>query len=129
MDASNYSVFEYLYRDAGNFKAYGAVLLEGVLSTAEVGSLRSHFESGEYFIAEQIGVPTLYQQLWDECGCEPSDEMDHVWHEFDTIRPATPEDMASMPRWGGAADLKNQIVGIQQWDESLSGNWQRMCGW
>ena len=123
MDASGYSVFEYLYRDAGNFKAYGAVLLEGVLSDTEVDSLCRRFDGGEYFIAEQIGIPTLYQALWDECGCEPSDDMDHVWHEFHAIRLANPDDLSSLQRWGRVADFKDRIARIRRWDEALSRNW------
>ena len=29
---TNFTVFEYLYRDAGNYKAWGAILLEGAFT-------------------------------------------------------------------------------------------------
>lgn len=123
MVAENYCVFEYLYRDAGNFKAHGALLLQGVLSDADIALLRGQLDGGEFFIAEQIGVPTLYQQLWDECDCEPSDEMDHVWHEFGEIRPAGAEDLTLLVCWGRADDFKSRLLGVRRWDESLSINW------
>lgn len=118
-----YCVFEYLYRDAGNFKVFGCLLLEGVFSDVDVVALRRRFESEEFFIAEQLGVPTLYHQLWDECDSEPSDEMDHVWHEFHSVRIASSEDLAAMAVWGKAEDFKTRILGIRQWNESLSINW------
>lgn len=123
MDASDYSIFEYMYRDAGNFKAYGVVLLKGVLTDADVDSLCRRFDGGEFFIAEQIGVPTLCQQLWDECGCEPSDDLDHVWHEFHEIRAATLDDLVLLPRWGDSAAFIARIADVERWDESLSQNW------
>lgn len=118
-----YCVFEYLYRDAGNFKVFGSLLLEGVFSDADVVALRRQFVSEVFFIAEQLGVPTLYQQLWDECDSEPSDEMDHVWHEFHSVRAAKNEDLEVMAVWGKAENLKKRILAVQRWNESLSINW------
>ena len=123
MAASNYCVFEYMYRDAGNFKAFGELLLEGLLSEAEVVKLRSRFESGEFFIAEQLGIPTLYEQLWKECDCGPSADMDHVYHEFIQVRSATEEDLATPKPWGPAAALIAAIENISVWNLSLSRNW------
>ena len=123
MVTSSHCVFEYLYRDAGNFKAYGELLLEGTLSKMEVARLRSFFESGEYFIAEQVGVPTLYEQLWKQCECEPSADMDHVYHEFVDIRSATEEDLVLFEPWGSAGALMSIIEKIEVWDLTLSRNW------
>jgi hypothetical protein len=112
-----------MYRDAGNFKAYGELLLEGSLSNVKVVKLRSHFESGEYFIAEQIGMPTLYEQLWKECECGPSVDMDHVYHEFIKVRSATEEDLVTLEPWGSAIALMATIEKIGVWDLTLSRNW------
>lgn len=112
-----------MYRDAGNFKAFGELLLEGLLSEAEVVKLRSRFESGEFFIAEQLGIPTLYEQLWKECDCGPSADMDHVYHEFIQVRSATEEDLATPKPWGPAAALIAAIENISVWNLSLSRNW------
>jgi hypothetical protein len=55
--------FEYLYRCAGNYKEWGEVLLSNPehrpLDELEA-EIRSNLIDGEFFIAEQIGIPTLY---------------------------------------------------------------------
>jgi len=117
-------VFEYLYRDAGNFKAWGELLLEGRLEDADLSLLHSRFENGEHFIAEQIGVPTLYEALWQQCRSGPSEEMDHVWHEFSSIREATAEDFTRLKQWGLAKDLLINIASVDAWKLQLSRNWE-----
>lgn len=118
MSVSRSSVFEYLYRDAGNFKAWGALLLRGALTEIQVGEMCSKFEGGEFFIAEQIGVPPLYQELWD-CSNGPTDS-DHVWHEFFALRPAEESDSAMGALWGTANGLFKAVLRIAQWNECLS---------
>ncbi len=76
--------FEYLYRDAGNYKAFGAVLLDGALSTEELEGVRNLFPNDGFFIAEQIGVPALYGQLYQWSDGPTQD--DHCWQEFLTSR-------------------------------------------
>lgn len=116
-------VFEYLYRDASNFKAWGELLLEGELTAEEVAQLSARFDQGELFIAEQIGVPTLYEELWRQCQCELSDELDHVWHEFSEIRSATGEDLTRLKPWGSAATLLASVEKVEAWDLKRSPNW------
>lgn len=106
---TKHCVFEYLYRDAGNFKAGGELLLEGELGEADIALLSSKFDSREFFIAEQIGVPTLYETLWQECECDPSEELDHVWHEFCAVRQVTEEDFQRLKPWGSAETLLTNI--------------------
>ncbi len=120
---TKHCVFEYLYRDAGNFKVYGALLLEGELGSSDIALLESKFDSGEHFIAEQIGVPTLYEILWQECESEPSEEFDHVWHEFGAVRSATPEDLQNLKPWGTAKDFLASVTKVQTWKLELSRNW------
>ena len=117
-------VFEYLYRDAGNFKAWGELLLEGELNEEEIARICARFDSGDLFIAEQIGVPALYEELWRQCQCEPSDELDHVWHEFSEIRAATGEDLARLKPWGAAAALLASVEKVEAWDLTRSPNWE-----
>jgi hypothetical protein len=119
---SAFSVFEYLYRDAGNFKAWGELLLEGVLSDEERARLTKHLESGGLFIAEQIGVPTLYETLWQECHSAPSAELDHAWHEFSAIRPATSDDISLLQPWGSAAALLASVERVGIWNVMCSRN-------
>lgn len=125
MTANKYCVFDYLYRDAGNYKAWGELLLQGVLLDADVECFRERFVGGGYFIAEQIGIPTLFEKLWEECHSCRSD-LDHVWHEFSDVREATPEDVASLPLWGKVDDLVTAVRKISKWNEACSTNWGGM---
>lgn len=118
MDARRYCVFEYLYRDAGNYKAWGALLLRGSLTKAQVAEMRSKFEDGEFFIAEQLGVPTLYQELWKYS--DGPTESDHPWHEFSAIRPAEECDLSAGPPWGTMNALFKTITSVTHWNERLS---------
>lgn len=110
MPAKTYSVFEYLYRDASNYKAWGKLLLSGQLQDEEINRMAKCFDSGEFFIAEQIGIPTLYQDLWQYSNGPNAD--DHVWHSFHSIRVATTEEITANPEWGKAHDLLSKILSI-----------------
>lgn len=124
MTSQGYSIFEYLYRDAGNYKVWGELLLEGELTNEDVSRLTARFDEGELFIAEQIGVPTLYEELWRQCQCEPSEELDHVWHEFSEVRAATSEDLARLSPWGKADALLASVEKLSSWELTLSPNWE-----
>ncbi|WP_269531785.1 hypothetical protein [Chitinimonas sp. BJYL2] len=117
-----HSIFEYLYRDAGNFKAWGELLLDGELTDEEVARMSARFEGGELFIAEQIGVPALCEKLWRECGSKPSNEFDHVWHEFSGVRTANSEECARLKLWGTASALLARIEKVASWDIACSPN-------
>jgi hypothetical protein len=116
-------IFEYLYRDAGNFKAWGELLLDGELSEADEAFLRSKFEGGEFFIAEQLGIPPLYEAVWSASLAGPSEELDHVWHEFHAIRPASEEEVKTHKPWGSASRLITVVEDVDAWDLSLSRNY------
>ena len=73
-------LFEYLYRDAGNFKNWGEVIFSNKsnIPLAEIETeIRTNLIDGQFFVAEEVGVPTLY---FDE-----RTEDDHGWHEFDGV--------------------------------------------
>lgn len=113
----DYSVFEYLYRDAGNWKAWGQLLLEGASNDDDISSLRANLESGQFFIAEQLGVPTLFQAFQAQYGGPTQD--DHPWHEFDCVRPATQAEINHGSVWGTMQSLIERVNSIEAW-ESLS---------
>lgn len=117
---SGFSIFEYLYRDASNYKAWGSLLLKGQVTQADVDALGKCLEGGEFFIAEQVGVPPVYAELWEISGGATED--DHVWHEFVGLRPATAEDMQEKP-WGSVSELLARFTSVRRWDERLSPNW------
>src|SRR3546814_15151748 len=93
----HFTVCEYMYRDAGNFKTEGRLLLSGM--DPEAGAvIRGCLEWGDQFVAEQVGVPALCEDHWDSVGEDPSD-LDHTYHEFVCLRPAD-GDAGVFPDWG-----------------------------
>lgn len=116
---SSFSVFEYLYRDAGNYKAWGSVLLLGTAFPDDVDTLRTYLESGEFFVAEQVGIPVVYQELWALSGGPNND--DHAYHQFSDLRPATNEEISMIEPWGNLPDLLKAFREVNKdWDCTLS---------
>ena len=117
---ADFSVFDYCYRDASNYKAWGNLLLQGQPSESDIEDISIRLDSGEFFIAEQLGIPPLYAELWELSG-GPSDD-DHVWHTFHELRPATAEEMTGSI-WGTAKVLIARINAVKTWNETLSPHW------
>lgn len=116
-----YWVFEYLYRDVGNFKTHGQLLISGTVTGAEE-TIRRSLVWADQFVAEQVGVPALCREHWRAVGDGPS-ELDHAFHEFERLRPAEARD-ADLTVWGDLTDLMarfEKTAGI--WDVTLSPNW------
>lgn len=117
----SYCIFEYLYRDAGNWKTHGALLLTGNAQGVR-DSLRECLESDNLFVAEQIGVPSLCEEHFVACGEGPSD-IDHAYHEFVDLRPAREEEMGELTVAGSLDGLMEQMrVSARCWDVRLSPN-------
>lgn len=113
-----WTTFDYRYRDAGNFKANGRIWLRGRLSANQRSIILASLEAGEFFVAEQVGVPTLYAQLY-EWSNGSSIKDDHCWHEFVAFTEFhTSEDDAEI--WGAAKDFAQRFVEVVDWDGSLS---------
>ena len=111
--------FEYLYRDAGNYKAFGAVLLDGPLSTEELERVPGLLANDGRFIAEQIGVPALYGQLYQWSDGPTQD--DHCWHEFLAIRVVDERDVSpDAYRWGSAEHFLRTLATVRTWKEERS---------
>ena len=115
------SVFEYMYRDSGNWKTYGAVLLTGLDQSAEARIL-GYLDSGKTFVAEQVLIPALCEKHWKDCGDGPSD-MDHAFHEFVCLRSATNEERESLCVQMTLASLLGKFASASgRWDVRLSPN-------
>lgn len=114
-----YCVFEYIYRDASNYKAWGEILLLGIPSKNDIEILRTSLELGEYFVAEQIGIPTLYQELWEFGG--PNQD-DHALHEFVALRTASVDKINSLQLFGKLSNFLKKFQAVTTWDYSLSPN-------
>ena len=122
------SVFEYLYRDGGNFKSWGWLVLSGVATEAEVAMVKSCIESNAYFIAEQVDIPALYEELWQYSN-GPTEE-DHVLHEFHSLRAVTDQEpsdnveiFASTKIFDPVENFISKFRAVKTWDYSLSSHY------
>jgi len=68
------TLFNYRYCDAGGYSSWGEVVFGGAFDDALLARLRHAFESGEFFIANQVRVPELF--------FETSSIDDHCLHTF-----------------------------------------------
>lgn len=114
------TLFEYLYRDAGNYKAFGSVALDGALSEEELEQVRARFFANDsLFIAEQIGVPALYQQLYQWSGGPTGD--DHCWHEFLSLKVVEEGELPEEAHRGGSVrQLFETLTAVWTWEEARS---------
>ncbi|HMO73989.1 MAG TPA: hypothetical protein PKD99_01595 [Sphingopyxis sp.] len=117
-----WTVFEYLYRDADNHKAYGKVAFYGSAHAGLWDSALRKLDEGTHFIAEQVGLPPLYDRLLRWSGGAPTDA-DHCWHEFSSLEIANEADLpSSIPRRGDAKTFIERLLKVEDWDIWLSPN-------
>jgi len=73
---------QYLYRDAGNNKIWSDVVFSNRMNL-DVCELETNIKNalidGEFFVAEDVGLPSLCFDRYDE-------ELDHGWHEYFSIK-------------------------------------------
>ena len=70
--------FEYLYRDAGNFKNWGEIVFSNprnINADLIAAMTEKVLIDGAYFVASKAGVPDLHVETYDE-------NLDHGWHEL-----------------------------------------------
>lgn len=70
--------FQYLYRDASNYKLHGETVFtnQTSLSLEEIEiRIRAYLRDGEFFIARQVHIEERFFDALDE-------QDDHPWHEF-----------------------------------------------
>lgn len=75
--------FEYLYRDAGNFKNWGEVVFSNphaVPADVVASMAEKVLIDRTFFVATKAGVPDLHF-------VEYSEELDHGWHEVHAFLP------------------------------------------
>lgn len=113
------TLFHYLYRDAGNYKASGVIALEGELDAERWMAALAKFEEGRWFVAEQLGVPTLCYLLYRWSGGPTS--ADHCWHEFIEFE-VTGDAPPDVPVWGAAEEFIARVLAVDEWDGGLSPN-------
>lgn len=114
------SIFEYFYRDESNFKSWGSVLLRGEVGAIALARLKCRFNSEEFFIAEQLGLPALYGELW-ALSDGPTDA-DHVWHTFYELRPANASEI-NKPIFATLEEFLSRVDAVVEWNQELSPHW------
>jgi len=82
--------FEYLYRDAGNFKKWGEIIFSNPnnIDIELVESMAKKVLIDEsYFVANKANIPDLHFEHYNE-------QLDHGWHEMHTFQSTneTPND-------------------------------------
>lgn len=111
------TLFNYLYRDAGNHKAWSTLALDGEVAAERWNAALAKLESEEFFIAEQLGVPPLYRELYKWSWGPTS--ADHCWHAFAQIQVVdAPE--ADAYRWGAAEAFVASLLAVDEWRGELS---------
>jgi hypothetical protein len=121
---AGHCIFAYLYRDGGNYKTHGELLLAGTATEEATATIASYLEIETLFVAKQIGVPSLCLEHFAKYD-GPTD-LDHAFHEFAALRPATDEQAATLPLFSSLDELIRRIEGTGgNWNVRLSPN----CGW
>ena len=100
--------FEYMYRDAGNYKTRGRGVFgnpSGATTAALETAVRRRLIDGMWFDADAWGVPDLRDHdAWDEA-------LDHGWHEFVGVRVVEPSDGGDAQRTDLASWLSRRPTG------------------
>ena len=82
MNGSNHNLqFNYLYRDAGNYKKYGSVVFSNPdklsLSAIEA-QIKETLIDGEFFEPFKLNIPAIHAY--------PHSELDHDWYTFEEVQ-------------------------------------------
>ena len=93
--------FNYLYRDASNYKQFGNIILSNpnnISIDLVTDIVRKNLIDGEFFEAGKWGVPSLF--------FDTKNEDDHEWHEFENF------ETTQEPPYSGSAieDLLDKIL-------------------
>ena len=124
---SNVCIFEYLYRDAGNWKTYGRLLLSGQHDAAHAVAIRKSLDSGLLFVPEQVGIPPLQRQHLTLHGAGDADDFDHAFHEFMAIRAAGADEVENAVQTESLQELAVRFEHASRagWNVRLSpfGHW------
>ena len=120
----HYSILEYVYRDAANWKIWGRILLHGSITTADLRRIEAKLEGGAFVIPEQIGIDPLTSAHFSSA--RGISQNDHLWHEFATARAATTEEVPCLSVWGTTAVLLELIDGVGDWNLKSSQHYAAM---
>jgi hypothetical protein len=68
------SQFNYLYRDAWNYKKFHSINLAGVVSLEQIEPFLRDYT---FFVPSEVGLPDLQEEVFKS--------YDHIWHEIETL--------------------------------------------
>lgn len=120
---STHCIFEYRYRDAGNWKTHGELLLSGNATKDVSEAIKDTLDWNHTFVAEQVGIPSLCSRHFKDCGSEGPSELDHAYHEFIAIRPASKREVSALAVFGSIEEVVKKFKMTNgRWDVRLSPN-------
>lgn len=117
-----------LYRDASNYKASKEVVLAGEITAEQSAVLRSKLDGGEYFIAEQVGLPTPSFEFRGKDDW-PNDDIDHVFTTLTDFSEGLPEVESMLTdeeptEEMNIDDLVARFAAVEYWN--VEAEWKRM---
>lgn len=116
--------FNYRYRDADNYKAEGRILVLGALKYGDRRLIQSKMASEQFFVAEQVNLPSLYRKL-HAYDVDPS-ASDHSWHEFDSFQELTEASEILEGDYEVRAEtFLDAFKSVEFWEPALSVNFNR----
>ena len=116
--SEQYCLFVYQYGDSDNVSKPGRLLLRGVHAAELQDAIRAACESWEFFVAEQVGVPVLYSELYALSGGPTIDDV--AFHEFLGLQVATEAEVKLLPVWDDLSSFVSRFCGVRYWDCRLS---------
>jgi len=76
-DPRSWTVIPVMYCDASNYKAYGDILLEGIITDMQIAALRASLSQESYYVPGQLGLKHLAIETWPGSRYDDDDN----WHE------------------------------------------------
>ena len=121
MQSEIWTEFHYLYRDAGNFKVFGRVVLRGRLNENARAAIVETMDADGRFVAEQVDLPALYAPLQQHTnGPSTVDVCTHEFSHFEEVKLGdSPTDHWI---WGSAQELAAAFASIDEWEMAMSPN-------
>lgn len=96
--------FNYLYRDACNYKKFHSIVLSGVIRLKQI---EPFLREQTFFIPFEIGLPDLQEEVFKS--------YDHIWHEIEAIELTEDQPTIAIDASSLLANFKN--AHNQDWNE------------
>ena len=112
--------FQYLYRDASNYKQHGETVFTNhrrMLIGEIEKQIRAFLKDGGYFIAQQVNI--------EERFFDALDEDDHPWHEFSRVE-ATTEPAPDPENWSEHKHKRDIAEFIADLEKAQRAGWDEM---